>query len=304
MVQRGAIKIRLECNSAIRSKNAKLPPLSAKRKNNSSKEKWQAKRAPYTWHLRPPFDLEFDRTHWWKGKPEGKIKSIVCLYELARRHPRIGQLRLKFHRASWYGQELRDILVGAKNIGINSKVDDDLGQESEAIKCLCQIGLKSWVNLPWFCRNYWMASAGNLKGVDERSSDDRCFPITLKTLAHLNEKSTTDELEKEIVINALRMHRQGHLVFSFAPDLKTDTAVEMFKYQYVILKKFLTKKGLQRERHENWLPIISEFEENTDNSIRVKKHQFTKYKRAVDGIRFQFHNLLNEIIVHRTEGGS
>ena len=103
--------------------------MKTKRKAVSSKEKSQANRAAYTWHLNPPFNDEFDRSHWWLEKPPDSIKPIACLYELSRRHPRIGQLRLKFHNASWYGLELRNPLVGAKQIGKNAKVYDDLGQE-------------------------------------------------------------------------------------------------------------------------------------------------------------------------------
>ena len=44
-------------------------PMNAKRKAAFSKEAWQAMRARYTWYLRPPFDQEFARSHWWKNEP-------------------------------------------------------------------------------------------------------------------------------------------------------------------------------------------------------------------------------------------
>ena len=304
-----------------------------KRRESPSKKSWAIKRAPYTWHLHPPFNNEFDRLQWWKGKPADSIKPIACLYELARRHPRIGQLRLRFHSASWYGLELRDPLVGAKHIEINSKVYDDLGREPAAIQCLCQIGLKCWVELPYFSRDYWMAVAGNLKGLDNRDTYDCCYPITLKALVRLLNKRddeladmakqlrdkdmtkrgisslfekekpsyvfTADEKENAVISEALQQHRKGHFLFSFAPDLKNDTAGKMLEYEYAVLKKALNRVGLQRAVHENWLPIISGFEETIASSEVIKRHQFTKYKRVMDSVQFEFHNPLNKIDVAR-----
>jgi hypothetical protein len=108
--------------------------MTAKRKTASSKETWQAMRARYTWHLRPPFDQEFNRSHWWKG--DSKIHPVAALYELARRHPRVGELRRTLRHSGWYGQELREPLVGTAKQKMASLAYDDLGREPAAIHCL------------------------------------------------------------------------------------------------------------------------------------------------------------------------
>jgi hypothetical protein len=135
-------------------------------------------RARYTWHLRPPFDQEFDRSHWWKNEPQIDPAPAAALYELARRHPRVGELRSRLHHAGWYGQELRAPLVGAAKERMASHAFDDLGQEPEALHCLCLIGLKTWPTLGWRYQEYWMASAGNIKGVDCRDDLERCYSVT------------------------------------------------------------------------------------------------------------------------------
>src|ERR1041385_532346 len=155
----------------------------AKQKPASSKEKWQAERARYAWHMRPPFRNTFDRSHWWRNQSD--VDSIAALYELARRHPRVGELRLRFRRASWYGQESRDPLVGAAEREMASQACHDLGKEPDAIHCLCLIGLKSWPALGSRNQEFWEMSAGRLKGVDCRHDIERCASVTREGLADI-----------------------------------------------------------------------------------------------------------------------
>ena len=152
-------------------------------KQEKAKQSWQVVRASYTWHLRPPFVQEFDRSHWWKGDSE--IHPIGALYELARRHPRVGELRSRLRHASWYGQELREPLVGTAKQNMASLAYDDLGREPPAIHCLCLIGLRTWQQLNWRDQEYWMMSAGNIKGVDCRDDLERCYSITDTALGNI-----------------------------------------------------------------------------------------------------------------------
>jgi len=48
--------------------------------------------------LDSPFNQEFDRTQWWKDETD--INPVAALYELARRHPLVGDLRKKFRSTS------------------------------------------------------------------------------------------------------------------------------------------------------------------------------------------------------------
>ncbi len=157
--------------------------MSVTRTKASAKNTWQAVHAPYRWHLDSPFKLEFDRMHWWKDKSD--IHPVAALYELARRHPIVGQLRKKFRSASWYGQELRAELVGAAKDRMASSAFDDLGQQPTAIHCLCLIGLKPWPTLGWRLQEYWEQSAGNIKGVDCRDDLERCYSVTETAIGNI-----------------------------------------------------------------------------------------------------------------------
>jgi hypothetical protein len=153
------------------------------KKSHSSKSDAKPLRSRYAWHLQPAFEREFDRSHWWKELSDSEIKPVAALYELARRHPLVGEMRLKFRHASWYGQELRAPLNGAAKKSMASLAFDDLGHLPRAIHCLCLIGLQSWPKLDWRTQDYWEMSAGKMKGVDCRDDIERCSSITLTAQA-------------------------------------------------------------------------------------------------------------------------
>jgi|SRR5665213_7919 len=306
--------------------------MSTNRKTISSKENWQALRTRYTWHLRPPFNDEFDHSHWWEH--ETQIDPVAALYELARRHPRVGQLWLKFKSASWYGHELPPHpLGGAVEKKILNQSIKDLGKEPHAIMCLCQIGLKSWPTLGWSNQEYWEMSAEKMKGLDCRDDSMRCNSITqqaesdilLKRARSLklgksaflfevgagrNNKSvapahpqafakgmyllakhtqqnpiTPAEMESAIARNAVAAHREGHLLISVAPDLTLNEAKILLEREYRNHLK-LRPEVKQRARWQDWLPLISAFENEEAKPGGKKSQAFVKYRRAVDGIRF------------------
>jgi len=142
-------------------------------------------RSSHTWHLRPPLDQEFDRSRWWERVPAEQVHPIAALYELVRRHPKIGALRAKFHDRIWYGMELRAPDVGAKRDEVIDAAFQDLGHEPKAIHCLCLVGLKSWPQLDARNQEYWMMSGGRLKGVDCRDEVEQCSSLTQQALSEL-----------------------------------------------------------------------------------------------------------------------
>ncbi|HWA26456.1 MAG TPA: hypothetical protein VG734_12420 [Lacunisphaera sp.] len=145
-----------------------------------------AQRDKYTWHLRAPFALEFDRLRWWEKVNPKQIHPIAALYELVRRHPRVGELRGKFRHRSWHGIELNRTTDNRKLA--DKVVDDafeDLGAGPKPLHCLCLIGLKSWGKLDVRDREYWAMSGGRLKGVDCRSAIEQCSSVTYEALTDL-----------------------------------------------------------------------------------------------------------------------
>jgi len=272
-------------------------------------------RARYTWHLRPPFNDEFDCSHWWEDQTDvNEIAPVGILYELARRHPLVGEVRSKFRHAKWYGQEFRAPLVGAAKERVASQAFDDLGQESGAIHCLCLIGLKSWPTLGGRDRDYWEDCAGNLKGLECRDELERCDSITLSALADIlikrvsklkrkgkgmtNEEfnklvakdwvkspPSSEELGAALVQEALDAHLHGHLLIAVAPDLVEEDAKSLLAKTYR-RHRVLNPAPKQRARSENWLPLISEFEHAEASGDKSKSQAFTRYRRALDLIRF------------------
>jgi len=276
-------------------------------------------RARYTWHLRPPFNDEFDHSQWWKGQSE--IEPAAALYELARRHPRVGKLRLKFRGASWYGKELRAPLTGAAKRRMASKIVDDLGQEPKPIQCLCLIGLKSWPKLDWRDQDFWICSAGNMKGLDSRHEIERCDSITLSALgevfkkhafAHtskakamgmareefyrfvatdcfINNPRMDDEWKAAVAREAVTAHQQGYLLIAIAPDLAVKDAELLLAKTY---RRHLQLKPPEQRasRWKKWFPLISEFENEVNNRPRNEKIDpqiFVHYHRALDAINFE-----------------
>ena len=139
----------------------------------------------YTWHLRALFKGKFDQSHWWNEENKSVVSPIAAVYELARRHPRIGDLRTRLNQAKWHGMELRGSLSLVAQQKMYDLVHNDLGNEPSAVRCLCLIGLSSWPTLSERDRDFWMQSVGKMKGVDCRDDLERCTSITSKVLSQL-----------------------------------------------------------------------------------------------------------------------
>lgn len=261
------------------------PPMNAKRKAASSKETWQAMRACYTWHLRPPFDQEFDHSHWWKNEPRIDPAPAAALYELARRHPRVGELRSRLHHASWYGQELRAPLVGAAKDSIVSRAFDDLGQEPAAMHCLCLIGLKTWPTLDCRDQASWKMSAGNMKGVDCRDDLERCYSITLNALddVHSGSDAWIAAISKNAKVRvvrqqafqkvneflAKRLHEEAwqkaHVVVTRLPK-KPPTSAEM--------EEALAEAAIAAHRQGFWLFAVAP-DLGVDEATSLLSHEYS-----------------------------
>jgi len=239
----------------------------AKRKTTHPKQDWQANRKPYTWHLRPPCAGKFDRSHWWKRKPD--IDPVAALYELARRHPSVG-LRMT---QPW-------------------KLENPV----PAIVCLGDFGLKSWPNLSPGHQAMWKSFAGNLKGVDSRNDDEKCFDIVWQnegeplnqviTLQRGIALPTADELEVGIARRAIAAYRKGFLLIAVAPDLAEEKAQDLFVNKYRE-HRIMDGTVKQRARPGNWLDLIAAFEDEEARPGGGKSKSFNSYKKVVDSLHFQ-----------------
>jgi hypothetical protein len=231
----------------------------------------QNNRENYHWHLRPPFDGKFDRSHWWK-KTQTDVEPIAALYELARRHPLVGLRRT---------QPL------------------ELKKTSPAIICLGDISLKSWPELTAGQKAEWKLCADNLKGVDCRTDEEKCYDIAwqnegepLNHLVGLKKGAgfpAAADLEAGVARRAIEAYRQGHVLLAVAPGLAQDEAAALLASKYGEHRQFdkaVHRVGKQRERHEDWLALIAEFESDFHSKAGVKSDVFTRYKRAIDGIKF------------------
>ena len=267
----------------------KRPSKHTKRKASARKETPQAIRRRYTWHLRPPFDAEFDRSHWWKG--QAKPDRIAALYELARRHPLVHDGWLK---------------------KIEQPGSGSLPPPSLYWTCL--LGRKSWATLDYDERKNWESCVGCLKGLDFRAQDMQCRCI--RVLAHwkiqdkradaLRDKAktfenlsklvradlakkllTADEWEAAIAERAVEAYRQGYVLLAVAFDLAADKAKSVMALKYSEhLELYPPLHRNQRARWESWLPIIAEFEEDQASGAKAKAQVFARYRRALDAVSF------------------
>jgi hypothetical protein len=265
--------------------------MSANQKPSPSK-KWNDERLRYTWHLRPPFDTNFDRSHWWERELNDQpINAVTAVYEVARRHPSVCAMRIA-----------------------SAKRQRSTKSPPPSLHWTSLVGLKSWAALDYSERENWGSCAGNLKGVDFRDTTSQCqlvkllahgkiidkrkealrVPgITFEELSTLARESiadnpiTADEWETAIAEQAIQAHRQGRVLLSVAPDL--DAALiqaAMGKKLAEHLSLYGNKKPRQRARWEDWLPIIAEFENAEDSPHKAKAQIFARYRRIIDGIQF------------------
>lgn len=263
-------------------------------KTSRPKDSWQARLSYYTWHLRPPYDEQFDRTHWWKGKHPTKQQDVPrpsfvfapaqlsdagdsdwhgvsALYELARRLPLVGELRRKM--------DSRDgsyLLPNAPHF--------------EAVQFLLRHGLKSWPKLTRHEQAKWQSSIGQMRGVEGREDAMLCQEVTHSSFPSTS-GGTAKERAKNIARNAVAAYRSGFRLFAVAQDLSADKAAALMRQQYAQPRGLLTppqkpKQPKERARYENWLPIISEFETGQAEPKGAGSAVFTRYRRTLERLPF------------------
>lgn len=290
-------------------------------KKTSRKETTEKNRAPYLWYLRPPFDREFQLVKWWSDTEPNE--SLAAAYEIARRHPLVGELRTRFHGSTWYGQELREELEGEAQIGWLEAAAADLRSEPTALRCLCLIGLRAWSDLPEGWRESWADSIGKFGGMDYRDpykmftwvtgeaqlvyslkQFDR-FTRSMATLTAtpwraesksmpskpeekgLDQTAEPDPYEQTIMAHALKAHRSGMILLAIKPDMSLEKAQERLAELSKRFREAAHKKQRNRSRHEDWLKVIDAFEKGGPIVTKSTTQPFVRYKRVMDKLKFE-----------------
>jgi len=227
----------------------------------------------------------------------------------------IGEARCKFRDANWHGIELRDPPPSGKaKQKLVNLAFIDLGKMPSAIHCLCLIGLKSWENLSPQDRDFWEDTVGSIKGLDCRSDLERCATINNdvltdiligiasklkrkhkgKTTAAFNKlvaheflqcECPDDKFEAAFSNYAISALRNDYILIAIARDLKTEVAASLLEQRYR-QHQAMHQVPKQRARFENWLPLISEFEDDQIGHRKAKSQVFVRYRRALDSIHF------------------
>jgi len=96
---------------------------------------------------------------------------------------------------------------------------------------------------------------------------------------------TAEEWEAAIGNRAVEAYRQGNTLLAVAPDLKADKAASMMKKVYDLTERRKASPK-QKARWQDWLPLISQFEESVTKRQKDTSQVFIRYRRAVDGICF------------------
>jgi hypothetical protein len=278
------------------------------------KQAWLAERKRYTWFLR---ENEFDRSQWWKGKDDSEIEPIAALYEIARRHPKVGDLRRKVPLADWFGERIQhpQIFTHKSECEMIDQVNAVIAGESAALSCLCFVGMKSWSSLTQRAKDHWESNAGGIKGVKCRDDSQRFVSITEDVLLDILAKyansigtkgkkgyplganwwelvdkriaknpPTEDEIESAIVRSAVTAHRKGHLLISIDPGIEVEEALKLLA-QKIKEHRERIGKVKQHPRSANWLPLIEKFEKAAC-SPKLESSEFIPYRRAMDRIHF------------------
>jgi hypothetical protein len=269
--------------------------MNAKRKPASPKDIWQIIRRRYTWHLR---EREFDRSHWWKKAPNAG--PIAACYELARRHPLV---------------ETPPAIITFPGSEPPIPIPP-LSEFQLSLHCTRCLAMKSWPNLTDAERTQWKSSIRKARGLDLRPDEAVCRNLTSLADSAIPQRRvkavkaaadslppelvgmsafglyldpTDEEREAAIAEAAIEAYRQGYLLLAVAPGLATE------KLQDVVSKKYREHFGSdsppkrsQRARWQDWLSLISEFEDDEDRRGGAKNQVFARYRRTVDQIRFLY----------------
>ncbi len=213
--------------------------------------------------------LPWQAQDYWKGYA-GKLKGVDCRQDLMRCMPitmlAFGNIILK--REPSLKVELSDLEAWV--VEENKGKPNILEVDPQASKKASPNRAKFLMNKSFISRDCILSQAASRR----LAKSLRENPIS------------PAEMEAAVAHAAVEKHKEGHLLFSVAPDLSLEEATVFLEREY---SQHLQRNPAIKQRagfHKNWLPLIAEFENDETSSNKVKCQVFARYRRAVDGIQF------------------
>lgn len=235
----------------------------------------------FLWHLRPPYDRDFDHQHWWPlpGKKPDEVPIFAAAWEVLRRHPKVPRL---LPEDAWFPSAF------ASFVGNHA--------------------LRSWPQLTDQEQWDWLESLEGLPpqhGLDLRplnclttqATNPRygCHVQAILTLDQsLKQRAESDPLAKQLLASAVEAKeaaiarlavehdRAGRILIAIHKDVADiDSAAAAFKACLQLLR---TKCRHGTERHTGWLRLIREFEQHEIGLQPKHKRDsqlFAKYRRML-----------------------
>jgi hypothetical protein len=254
--------------------------------------------------------------HWWEGAL--KIEPRAALYELARRHPLVHKTWTRNYKAN-ARQRIISPLGSEENWASRCiRPPNNSGPAVPAsLYWTCYFGFKSWAQLNDTDRRNWEISVGFLKGLDFRDEEMKCrsireladWKIRCDRKSDLGDKMkglrpgketgkvinmslieippTAADWESAIAYRAVEAFRQGYVLLAVSADLAgKDLNCVVSKTYYRDVRRYLGHEGKGRARWEDWLPLLSEFENAETGNNGAKAQLFARYRRLSDAIHF------------------
>jgi hypothetical protein len=264
-------------------------------------------------------EASFDRSHWWKEPPNEEPEA--ALYELARRHPLAETPRARLAPPGSEPPfpvpllvELQPSLYWTRCLALKSwpKLSDlERTKWKSSVRKLKGLDVRPTESLCLnvtslaFCtlpkRRVAAGTATDNLPSELRGSISFLSMLGLLNADHLSPElkgmiaanSTADEREAAIADAAVEAYRKGYVVLAVAPDLAPSKLASVVSEKlHEPLPFHPSPKAAigpkQRARWENWLPLISEFEDDELQPSGAKSQVFARYRRAMEEIHFMY----------------
>lgn len=225
----------------------------------------------FLWYWKPPFNdpkspFRFDREHWWKKSPDD-LSHDAALYELLRRHPKVGELQsrcIRFSHEFW------------------------LTTHYIAMEMLLHcVGLRSWPKLSKDERSKFQSTLRAAWPGKGQILTKRVWDLTKEARAWAeSEKDVGGPSVEECMGDlAKRLGAEGRLILAVDTDFgsKREAKAALKKIPDIFWKYWHKPCGLVRARWEDWCLVITAFENEfaVEGDAKFKLGYPTNFKRFI-----------------------